>query len=107
MRSTVEVSEGPPKTSRRSAETMNEIHQSFAQQGLIRPRDRRVLGGGCAGLGRRFGIAPWAAPLLFVLVLMVIPRRQILLYPILWILMPSGGAPTYSSPPPPPAPAAR
>ena len=68
---------------------MNDIHQSFAQQGLVRPRDGRVLGGVCAGLGRRFGITPWGARLLFVLLLMVIPGSQILIYPILWILMPS------------------
>jgi len=68
---------------------MNDIHQSFAQQGLVRPRESRVLGGVCAGLGRRFGIAPWPARLLFVLLLMVIPGSQILIYPILWILMPS------------------
>ena len=68
---------------------MNDIHQSFAQQGLVRPRDGRVLGGVCAGLGRRFGITPWTARLLFVLLLMVIPGSQILIYPILWILMPS------------------
>ena len=43
----------------------------------------------CAGLGRRFGIAPWPARILFVLLLMVIPGSQILIYPILWILMPS------------------
>jgi phage shock protein PspC (stress-responsive transcriptional regulator) len=68
---------------------MNDIQQSFAQQGLVRPQDRRVLGGVCAGLGRRFGIAPWTARLLFVLLLMVVPGSQILVYPILWILMPS------------------
>jgi phage shock protein C len=68
---------------------MNNIHQTFAGQGLVRPRDSRVLGGVCAGLGRRFGIAPWPARLLFVLLLMVIPGSQILIYPILWILMPS------------------
>jgi phage shock protein C len=68
---------------------MNDIHQSFAQQGLVRPREWRVLGGVCAGLGRRFGIAPWPARILFVLLLMVIPGSQILIYPILWILMPS------------------
>src|SRR3954465_8603454 len=96
----------PLRPPRRSAETMNEIHQSFAQQGLIRPRDRRVLGGGCAGRGRRFRIAPWTARLLFVLLLMVIPGSQILVYPILWILKPSEDAVTYSSPPTPPAPAA-
>ena len=68
---------------------MNDIHQSLARQGLVRPRDGRVLGGVCAGLGRRFGIAPWPARLLFVLLLMVIPGSQILIYPVLWILMPS------------------
>lgn len=67
---------------------MNDIHQSFAQQGLVRPREGRVLGGVCAGLGRRFGIAPWPARLLFLLLLMVIPGSQLLIYPILWILMP-------------------
>ena len=76
---------------------MNDIHQGFAQRGLIRPLERRVLGGVCAGLGRRFGIAPWTARILFVLLLMVIPGSQILIYPILWILMPSeqtvGGQP--------------
>ena len=68
---------------------MNDIHQSFASQGLVRPQDGRVIAGVCAGLGRRFGIAPWPARLLFVLVLMVIPGSQILIYPVLWILMPS------------------
>jgi phage shock protein PspC (stress-responsive transcriptional regulator) len=68
---------------------MNDIHQSFAQQGLVRLPEGRVLGGVCAGLGRRFGIAPWPARILFVLLLMVIPGSQILIYPVLWILMPS------------------
>jgi phage shock protein PspC (stress-responsive transcriptional regulator) len=68
---------------------MNDIQQSFAQQGLIRPREQRVLGGVCAGLGRRFGIGPWMARLLFVLLLMVVPGSQLLIYPVLWILMPS------------------
>lgn len=68
---------------------MNDIHQSFAGYGLVRPQQGRVLGGVCAGLGQRFGIAPWTARLLFVLILMVIPGSQILAYPILWILMPS------------------
>lgn len=68
---------------------MNDIHQSFAQHGLARPQEGRILGGVCAGLGQRFGIAPWTARLLFLLILMVIPGSQILVYPILWILMPS------------------
>ncbi len=68
---------------------MNDIHQSLAQHGLVRPREGRVLGGVCAGLGRRFGLDPWPARLLFLLLLLVVPGSQILIYPILWILMPS------------------
>jgi phage shock protein PspC (stress-responsive transcriptional regulator) len=68
---------------------MNDISQNLARQGLVRPQEGRIIGGVCAGLGQRFGIAPWPARLLFVLILMVIPGSQILIYPILWILMPS------------------
>jgi phage shock protein C len=85
---------------------MNDIHQSFASKGLVRPRDGRVLGGVCAGLGRRFGIAPWTARLLFVLVLMVIPGSQILIYPVLWILMPSEETGRVHQPYTPPVPTA-
>jgi phage shock protein C len=68
---------------------MESIHQTFRDQGLVRPREGRILGGVIAGLGRRFGIDPWPARLLFTLILMVIPGSQILIYPVLWILMPS------------------
>jgi phage shock protein C len=85
---------------------MNEIQDRFRQQGLVRPNEGRILGGVCAGLGRRFGIAPWPSRLLFLLILMVIPGSQFLIYPILWILMPSERpevAPYYPPPPPPQA----
>ena len=68
---------------------MSSIHQSMTRSGLVRPLDDRVLGGVCAGIGRRFGIDPWPARLLFILVLMLLPGSQILIYPVLWILMPS------------------
>ncbi len=68
---------------------MNDIRQYFADQGLVRSESHRVLGGVCAGLGRRFGLGPWVTRLLFVLLLMVIPGSQLLIYPILWILMPT------------------
>jgi phage shock protein C len=68
---------------------MNDIHDTFRRQGLVRPQEGRVLAGVCAGLGRRFGIDPWPARLLFILILLVIPGSQILVYPILWILMPA------------------
>jgi phage shock protein PspC (stress-responsive transcriptional regulator) len=66
------------------------VHESFAQQGLVRPRQGRVLAGVCAGLGRRFGWSPWLTRILFLVVLMVIPGSQIIVYPVLWLLMPSG-----------------
>lgn len=81
---------------------MATVHDSLRRQGLVRPRDGRILGGVCAGLGRRFGIDPWPARALFVLILFVIPGSQLLIYPILWILMPSEIAPV-ATPTAPPA----
>ena len=70
---------------------MSQIKTSFAQQGLIRPREGRVLGGVCAGLGRRFGLDPWPTRLLFIMILMLLPGSQFIIYPVLWILMPERG----------------
>ena len=83
---------------------MNEIHARFADQGLVRPRQGRLLAGVVAGLGRRFGIDPWPARLLFVLVLLVLPGCQLLVYPILWLLMPRETSPVapYMQPHQPP-----
>jgi phage shock protein PspC (stress-responsive transcriptional regulator) len=67
---------------------MKSIHDLFREHGLVRARDGRLIGGVVAGLGRRIGLEPWPSRLLFVLALLVIPGSQILLYPILWILMP-------------------
>jgi phage shock protein C len=77
---------------------MNDVRATFANQGLIRPRDGRILGGVCAGIGRRFGLTPWIARLLFVLILMVVPGSQLLIYPVLWILMPAEENLTYQGP---------
>ncbi|HET7476869.1 MAG TPA: PspC domain-containing protein [Dermatophilaceae bacterium] len=81
---------------------MNDIHASLRQQGLVRPREGRVLGGVFAGIGRRFGLEPWPARILFTVILLLLPGSQFLLYPLLWVLMPSEDAPT--QPPTPPAP---
>src|SRR5262245_36760922 len=90
---------------RRTLVAMNDIHGTFRNQGLVRPLEGRVLGGVCAGLGRRFGIDPWPARILFVLILFVIPGSQLLVYPILWILMPSEQPAQYPVDAPyPPAP---
>jgi phage shock protein PspC (stress-responsive transcriptional regulator) len=67
---------------------MESIHNLLRNQGLTRPSDGRILGGVCAGLGRRIGLEPWPARLLFVLLLLVLPGCQLLLYPVLWLVMP-------------------
>ena len=55
---------------------------------LARPRRGRVVAGVCAGLARRFGISPWLVRLLFVLSFLL-PGPQILLYLVLWVVLPS------------------
>jgi phage shock protein C len=67
---------------------MGSIHDLFRSHGLTRPSEGRILGGVCAGLGRRIGLDPWPARLLFILILLLLPGCQVLLYPILWITMP-------------------
>ncbi len=68
---------------------MESVHESMRRQGLVRPAGDRVLGGVCAGLGRRFGFDPWSARLLFILILLAVPGSQLIIYPILWLMMPS------------------
>ncbi len=83
---------------------MNDLQKSMARQGLVRPTQNRALAGVVAGLGRRFGVGPWTARLLFVLILMVVPGSQLLIYPVLWILMPSEDAVAAQAPAPPAPP---
>jgi phage shock protein C len=68
---------------------MDDIRSAFARQGLVRSSDSGILGGVCAGVGRRIGLTPWLARLLFVVLLMVLPGSQLLVYPVLWFLMPA------------------
>ena len=68
---------------------MDNLHRGLAQHGLVRARNGRVLGGVIGGLGRRIGLEPWPARLLFVIALLVLPGSQFLVYPLLWIAMPS------------------
>lgn len=65
------------------------MNEYMRRQGLVRPREGRVIAGVCAGLGRRFGLTPWQARLLFLLALLVLPGSQLIAYPVLWILMPA------------------
>ena len=56
--------------------------------GFYRPRQGRMIGGVCAGLGRRFGIGAWTVRVLAI-VSCVLPGPQFLIYIALWIIMPS------------------
>ena len=64
--------------------TLPEMARSHA---LVRPR-RRVLGGVCAGLARRFDVSPTLVRVLFV-ASCLLPGPQVLLYIALWIIVPS------------------
>lgn len=68
---------------------MDDIQSAFARQGLVRSSDSGILGGVCAGVGRRIGLTPWITRLLFVVLLMVLPGSQLVVYPVLWFLMPA------------------
>ncbi|MEV0289559.1 MULTISPECIES: PspC domain-containing protein [unclassified Kribbella] len=55
---------------------------------LVRPSHGRMIGGVCAGLARRFGMSANTMRLIFV-VSCLLPGPQILIYLVLWFLMPS------------------
>ncbi len=55
---------------------------------LVRPSHGRMIGGVCAGLARRFGMSPNTMRLIFI-VSCLLPGPQVLIYLVLWVLMPS------------------
>ena len=55
---------------------------------LYRPRSGRMIGGGCAGRALRFGLSPTLVRVLFLLSCLL-PGPQIVVYLILWVLLPS------------------
>jgi phage shock protein PspC (stress-responsive transcriptional regulator) len=56
-------------------------------QALVRPR-KRVIAGVCAGLARRFDTSPTLVRLVFV-ASCLLPGPQVLLYLVLWVVVPS------------------
>jgi len=55
---------------------------------LSRPYEGRMIAGVCAGLAHRFGLSVGLVRLLFVLSV-VLPGSQVLVYALLWLLMPN------------------
>jgi phage shock protein PspC (stress-responsive transcriptional regulator) len=57
---------------------------------LARPQRGRWIAGVCAGIADRFGVSRRLVRALFVISI-VLPGPQILVYAVLWILIPSEG----------------
>ena len=57
---------------------------------LVRPKDDRMIAGVAAGLADRFGMSHGVMRLLFVLSL-ILPGPQVLIYIVLWVIMPEEG----------------
>ena len=55
---------------------------------LVRPRHGRMIAGVCAGLARRFGWSPAGVRLIFLLSCLL-PGPQIVVYLLLWVLVPA------------------
>lgn len=55
---------------------------------LVRPRSGRVIAGVCAALARRFGMSARVVRLIFLLSCLL-PGPQILIYVVLWIVLPA------------------
>ena len=54
---------------------------------LVRPRHGKIIAGVCAGIARRFGWSPTAVRVVFLLSCLL-PGPQVLVYLVLWIVMP-------------------
>lgn len=56
---------------------------------LVRPKEGRMIAGVAAGLADRFGVTRTTMRVIFV-ASMLLPGPQILIYLILWIVIPEG-----------------
>ena len=56
---------------------------------LVRPKSDRVIAGVAAGLADRFEMSHGMMRLLFLLSL-IVPGPQVLIYIVLWIIIPEG-----------------
>ncbi|MDQ4082357.1 MAG: PspC domain-containing protein [Actinomycetota bacterium] len=59
----------------------------FAKRGLTRPRRGKWVAGVAAGFSRRYGWNPLVVRLL-IIASIVLPGSQVVVYVVLWVLMP-------------------
>ena len=77
---------------------LGDVRGWFRDEGLIRSRERRWLGGVCLGVANRYGVDPLLVRVAAVLSLLL-PGPQLVAYAVLWALMPQEAAPFTSTPP--------
>ena len=66
-----------------------QIHRLDPMNGLTRPKEGRVIAGVCAGIADQWGWQRSTVRLIAVLSFLL-PGPQILIYLLLWLLMPEG-----------------
>jgi phage shock protein PspC (stress-responsive transcriptional regulator) len=66
--------------------------------GLRRSRSDRMIGGVCGGIARATGVASWIIRLVFAL-LAICAGSGVLIYVLMWILVPEDEAPKQASTP--------
>jgi phage shock protein PspC (stress-responsive transcriptional regulator) len=66
---------------------LGDVRGWFREEGLVRPREGRWLGGVCLGIANRYGVDPVLVRLAAVLSLFL-PGPQLVAYAALWVLMP-------------------
>jgi phage shock protein C len=63
---------------------------------MYRSREHKILGGVCGGIAESLGWSPTVVRFLFVLTMILIPGSQLIIYPILWIILPKRPLPQHS-----------
>jgi phage shock protein PspC (stress-responsive transcriptional regulator) len=71
---------------RRSA-FLGDVRGWMRDEGLVRAREGRWLGGVCTGLAKRYGVDPLLVRVAAV-ASMLLPGPQVVAYAALWVLMP-------------------
>ena len=66
---------------------LGDVRGWFRDEGLVRSRERRWLGGVCLGVANRYGVDPLLVRVAAVLSLLL-PGPQLVAYAMLWVLMP-------------------
>lgn len=68
--------------------SLTHTRSDAGRRGLVRPRRGRLVAGVAAGLAQRFGMSAALVRILFV-ASMLLPGPQIVVYLVLWIIMPN------------------